>query len=210
VSQGTLLDVGKSLRPPSLAKPKPPESESDEFYTFRALVAFVEELLGLSFTVDCCATAKSAKCARFYTVADDGLRQDYSGEVVWNNPPYSDLGPWLLLALFWLERTGGARAWVHLIPGNRGDQGYYATAVEPFRDLPPDRIRVFREVRCPNGKLLRVPVVVPCEPRSFTVECKNIEGRIPFGFPGDEEGLTSAGGSFPSQLVIWRRAEIDR
>jgi len=40
------------------------------------------------FTLDPCATAATAKCAKFYTEADNGLEQDWSGERVFMNPPY--------------------------------------------------------------------------------------------------------------------------
>lgn len=48
------------------------------------------------FTLDACATAESAKCARYYTVADDGLSQPWEG-VVWCNPPYGrgQLAKWV-------------------------------------------------------------------------------------------------------------------
>ncbi len=41
-----------------------------------------------NFTLDPCATSENAKCAKFYTVTDDGLKQDWQGEVVFCNPPY--------------------------------------------------------------------------------------------------------------------------
>lgn len=40
------------------------------------------------FTVDVAATPTNTKCAKFYTVDDDGLSQDWTGETVWCNPPY--------------------------------------------------------------------------------------------------------------------------
>lgn len=40
------------------------------------------------FTLDPCATTVSAKCAKFYTEADDGLAQDWGSERVFMNPPY--------------------------------------------------------------------------------------------------------------------------
>lgn len=40
------------------------------------------------FTLDPCATPETAKCSRFYTEAQDGLAQDWSGERVFMNPPY--------------------------------------------------------------------------------------------------------------------------
>lgn len=49
-----------------------------------------------AFTLDPCATAANAKCARFFTAADDGLAQDWTGEVVFMNPPYgSVIGQWM-------------------------------------------------------------------------------------------------------------------
>lgn len=48
------------------------------------------------FTVDVCATANNAKCDRFWTMADDGLRQDWSGERCWMNPPYGrEIARWV-------------------------------------------------------------------------------------------------------------------
>ena len=40
------------------------------------------------FTVDACATPDNAKCARFWSEADNGLAQNWTGERVWMNPPY--------------------------------------------------------------------------------------------------------------------------
>jgi phage N-6-adenine-methyltransferase len=39
------------------------------------------------FTVDVCATPDNAKCAKYYTEAQDGLAQEWTGNV-WCNPPY--------------------------------------------------------------------------------------------------------------------------
>jgi phage N-6-adenine-methyltransferase len=40
------------------------------------------------FTLDVCATKHNKKCKRFFSPEDDGLSQDWSGEVCWMNPPY--------------------------------------------------------------------------------------------------------------------------
>ena len=40
------------------------------------------------FTLDPCASEKNAKCAKFYTKTEDGLAQDWTGEIVFCNPPY--------------------------------------------------------------------------------------------------------------------------
>lgn len=44
------------------------------------------------FTLDPCCTHESAKCERHYTKDDDGLSKDWSGEIVFCNPPYSKKG----------------------------------------------------------------------------------------------------------------------
>lgn len=41
------------------------------------------------FTLDACATPENAKHPHFYTECEDGLLQDWAGETVWCNPPYS-------------------------------------------------------------------------------------------------------------------------
>ena len=40
------------------------------------------------FTLDPCACPDNAKCAKFYTKHDDGLLQNWAGEIVFCNPPY--------------------------------------------------------------------------------------------------------------------------
>lgn len=40
------------------------------------------------FTVDGAADAENKKLKRFFSAKEDGLKQDWSNEVVWCNPPY--------------------------------------------------------------------------------------------------------------------------
>lgn len=42
------------------------------------------------FTLDACADQDNAKHPHFYCESEDGLQQDWSGETVWCNPPYSN------------------------------------------------------------------------------------------------------------------------
>ena len=49
-----------------------------------------------NFTLDPCASDEDAKCAKYYTVEDDGLKQDWGGETVFMNPPYGrDIKTWI-------------------------------------------------------------------------------------------------------------------
>lgn len=40
------------------------------------------------FTLDPCADDQNHKCGKYYTQEQDGLKQDWSGEIVFCNPPY--------------------------------------------------------------------------------------------------------------------------
>jgi phage N-6-adenine-methyltransferase len=49
-----------------------------------------------NFTLDPCATAENAKCAKYFTTKEDGLKQDWSGEIVFCNPPYGrEISKWV-------------------------------------------------------------------------------------------------------------------
>ena len=48
------------------------------------------------FTLDPFATPDNAKCAKFFTKEQDGLKQDWTGERVFCNPPYGRaIGAWV-------------------------------------------------------------------------------------------------------------------
>lgn len=83
------------------------------------------------FTVDVAAASHNARCARYFTRADDGLAQPWGGESVWCNPPYSAITPWVVKA--WAEHHR-ARSIVMLLPANRTEQRWWQDLVEPHRD----------------------------------------------------------------------------
>lgn len=73
-----------------------------------------------NFTLDPCATPENAKCEKFYTQEDDGLKQSWNNEVVFCNPPYGTvLKHWVKKAS---EACGGVV--VMLIPA-RTDTQYF-------------------------------------------------------------------------------------
>ena len=49
------------------------------------------------FTLDPCCSENTAKCDKFYTEETDGLSKDWTGEIVFCNPPYSSdqQGKWV-------------------------------------------------------------------------------------------------------------------
>ena len=71
------------------------------------------------FTLDPCATPENAKCKKFYTIDDDGLSKDWSGETVFCNPPYGrEISKWVEKA------ATSATTTVMLIPA-RTDTTYF-------------------------------------------------------------------------------------
>jgi len=75
-------------------------SVTDEWETPAALFDELDRIFG-GFTLDPCATPGNAKCARYFTRADDGLSQSWSGKV-FMNPPYGrTIGKWVKKA--WTE-----------------------------------------------------------------------------------------------------------
>lgn len=61
-------------------------SATDQWATPQAFFDELNEEFG--FTLDPCALPSNAKCAKYYTPTDNGLLQDWGGEIVFCNPPY--------------------------------------------------------------------------------------------------------------------------
>lgn len=74
-----------------------------------------------NFTLDPCALPDNTKCSKFYTPEQNGLKQDWSNETVFCNPPYSDIKNWVEKA--YNEAKRGAKV-VMLIPA-RTDTRYF-------------------------------------------------------------------------------------
>jgi phage N-6-adenine-methyltransferase len=83
------------------------------------------------FTLDVAAAEWNAKCEKYFDVDANGLEQDWSGERVWCNPPYSDIAPWIRKAWECWASTSGI---VMLLPASRTEQGWWQVMVEPYRD----------------------------------------------------------------------------
>ena len=73
-------------------------SKSDLWETPQNLFDKLDQEFG--FTLDVCAIPENAKCQKFYTPEQDGLKMPWNG-TVWCNPPYGrQVGLWVRRALF--------------------------------------------------------------------------------------------------------------
>ncbi len=95
-------------------------SKTNEWATPKDLFARLND--EFKFTLDPCATPENAKCAKFFTKEDDGLKQSWGDERVFCNPPYGrEIGKWVEKA--YQSRTL-AQVIVMLIPA-RTDTKYF-------------------------------------------------------------------------------------
>jgi len=70
-------------------------SATNEWATPIPFYKMLDRLFG-PFTLDPCCTAATAKCAKFYTEADNGLSYSWEGETAFVNPPYGrDIPAWV-------------------------------------------------------------------------------------------------------------------
>ena len=74
------------------------------------------------FTLDPCATDQNHKCALYYTQKENGLLQNWGGQSVFCNPPYSQIGAWVEKA--YREASKDHTLVVLLIP-SRTDTKYF-------------------------------------------------------------------------------------
>ena len=159
--------------------------QEDERYTTRDAIEWCKRTAGVErFDLDVAACAESHWAERYYTRESNGLMQPWFPNGVawcWMNPPYSDLPPWFERT--WAEmpsapRGGGLCA---LVPGNRTEQRWWQSLIEPHRD----------------GRAERVPGV--------TLAAHFLPGRTAFARPGSG-GVGQSGAPFGCVLLVWRRA----
>ena len=102
-------------------------SKSNEWETPQSL--FNELDREFHFTLDPCATKENAKCGKFYTKQDDGLKQLWANERVFMNPPYGgNTGRWIEKA--WYESGNGAIVVCLIVSAT--DRSYWHDYIFPF------------------------------------------------------------------------------
>lgn len=71
------------------------------------------------FTVDVAATDENTKLLRYYTEATDGLAQDWTGEIVWCNPPYGKV------IADWVKKASESKATTVMLIPSRTDTRWF-------------------------------------------------------------------------------------
>jgi len=131
---------------------------SDDYYTPQWLF----DALGIKFDLDVCCPPKGplhTPCKAYYTQEDDGLAQQWHGNV-WMNPPFST-------NKVWIERFVAHRQGICLsfMSKSRAFRTLWQT-VDGIVPLPPD----WKFVQ-PNG--VRADVFMPCMLMAYGTE--NVE-----------------------------------
>lgn len=91
-----------------------------------------------SFTLDACALPENAKCERYYTREQDGLKQPWDG-VVWCNPPYGrGIGAWLKKG--YESAKSGAKV-VMLIPSRTDTRWWHEYAMKGHIEFVKGRLK---------------------------------------------------------------------
>lgn len=75
------------------------------------------------FTLDPCATSKTAKCNKYYTKENNGLIQDWGDNIVFCNPPYgSEIKKWVKKCY---EESKNPNATIVMLIPARTDTAYF-------------------------------------------------------------------------------------
>jgi DNA N-6-adenine-methyltransferase (Dam). len=84
------------------------------------------------FTLDPCSNGKNAKCNKYFTESQNGLKQDWGNNIVFMNPPYGrTIGLWIKKAY---ESSLNGATVVCLIP-SRTDTRWWHEYVIPFAEV---------------------------------------------------------------------------
>ena len=92
-----------------------------------------------TFDLDPAANAENAKADRFFTENDDGLAQEWIGDLVWLNPPYGRaIKDWVSKALEEFD-AGNAKRIVMLLPARTDTRWFWS-----FYERPDVEVRFIK------------------------------------------------------------------
>lgn len=105
---------------------------TDEWETPREFFDMLNKRFG--FTLDPCASVNetSPKCEQFYTKEDDGLSKHWVGNVVYINPPYSEVDNWIKKAYHESRKNATC---VLLIPARTDKKIFHETIMKYANEI---------------------------------------------------------------------------
>src|SRR5574338_436317 len=96
-----------------------------EWATPQWLIDWIENETG-PIDLDVCASPKNAKAPRFFTEADDGLKQCWEGMNVFCNPPYKETSKWVNKAIHELSHRPEHHTYIwFLAPASTGTRWFH-------------------------------------------------------------------------------------
>ena len=114
----------ETLRQPGFYTGPALSSATDKWTTPSDLFRRLDSIF--HFELDVCASADNTKCARYFSEADDGLKQEWNG-ACWMNPAYGrTIGKWMRKA--WQSSEQGATV-VCLVPARTDTKWWNQWAV---------------------------------------------------------------------------------
>ncbi len=96
------------------------------------------------FTVDACASPDNALLPKYWTEHEDARCQDWSGDVVYCNPPYGNIGSFLV-------KAPTAKLAVFVLPITALATQYFSAVLPSFIAIPPYRLMFIP----PNGMSIK-------------------------------------------------------
>jgi ParB family chromosome partitioning protein len=153
LGRAAMSGAERSRRHRKLAK-KRGRSARDEWFTPAPVIELAREVMG-SIDLDPCSCAEAnliVGAARFYTLADDGLRQPWFGKI-WMNPPFSQINDFVAKLLD--ELTAGRVTEAIMLTHNSTDAAWFQQAARRASAVcfPASRIRFVS----PHGRAATSP-----------------------------------------------------
>ncbi len=170
--------------------------DGDQRFTTPECDQWCRKVAGVdAWDLDVAACDEAHLAPTYFTKAMNGLLHRWVGRV-WCNPPFSDIGPWVLKA--WAAMVNREADLVAmLLPASRTEQEWWQSDVEAFRD------RVDPPTEFGAAALVRWDAF---EGAGVRLRTRNLPGRTRFGHPGNPTGKGVGSPPFGCVLLVWRRA----
>jgi len=97
------------------------------------------------FEMDVCATSETAKCKKYYSPEEDGLKQEWK-DVCWMNPPYGrEIGKWMKKAY---ESALAGAIVVCLVPARTDTSWWFDYCAKGEIRFIKGRLKIWRFKEC--------------------------------------------------------------